>query len=265
MNVRRCIFIAILLLFVFSSISYSQEETSDFSDSKKWSAGLGFEYFKSTMSWDEDSLVSPLKSYLMSFHVNYEIIEGLNLGAIVGYASSDYESLIFNELPVSLELDKGAIGGFLFGGEVVFTFYRTENFDFSVMGQYIYYNGGEKQWDIPGLAVEGTAAGKSKWSRVILGGTFRFLATEPLYPYLSIAYSPLWGTFSMEESIQTLNRTEEKEISSKGNVLIGIGGIYEFSDSFSLILEADLVPYSGGDNYDGGVDFGAALRIMYSF
>ncbi len=142
MNLKRCIFSAVLMLFVFTSLSYTQEVTPDFSDGKKWSAGLGFEYFKSTMSWDDDSLVSPLKSYLMTFHVNYEILDGLYLGGIFGYASSDFESLTFRELPISLTMDKGAIGGMLFGGEAVFTFYETDYFDFSVMGQYIYYNGG---------------------------------------------------------------------------------------------------------------------------
>ena len=73
------------------------------------------------------------------------------------------------------------------------------------------------------------------------------------------------GTFSMEESIQTLNRTEEKKISGVGSILIALGGIYDLSDSLSLLLEADFTPYSGGDNYEGGVDFGALLRIMYSF
>jgi len=265
MNLKRCIFSSVLILFVFTSLSYTQEPTPDFSDGNKWSAGLGFEYFKSTMSWDEDSLVSPLKSYLMTFHISYEILDGLYLGGIIGYASSDYESLTFRDLPISLIMDKGAIGGMLFGGEAVFTFYETDTFDFSILGQYIYYNGGQKQWDIPELTVDGTATGKPKWSRVTLGVSFRYLATEPFLPYLNIAYSSLSGTFSMEESIQTLKRTEKKKISAIGNFMIGLGGIYDLSDSLSLLLEADLTPYSGGDNYESGVDFGALLRIMYSF
>ena len=69
----------------------------------------------------------------------------------------------------------------------------------------------------------------------------------------------------MEESIQELNRTEEKKIKAVGSLLIGVGTIYDFSDSLSLLLEADFTPYGGGDNYEGGVDFGAFLRIMYSF
>jgi hypothetical protein len=265
MNLRRKILSAALMLFVFTSLSYTQEVTPDYSNGNKWSVGLGFEYFKSTLSWDEDSLVSPLKSYLMTFHVNYEILDGLTLGAIFGYSSSDFESLTFRELPISLIIDKGAIGGLLFGGEAMFTFYETDSFDFSVLGQYIYYSGSEKQWDIPGLAVDGTATGKPKWSRAILGVSFRYLAVQPFLPYLNIAYTPLSGTFAMEESIESLKRTEEKSISSKGNFLVGLGGIYELSDSLSLILEADFVPYSSGDNYDSGVDFGAVLRIMYSF
>jgi len=265
MNLKHKISSAILILFVFAGLSYAQEVTPDFSDGKKWSVGLGFEYFKSTMSWDEENLVSPLKTSLITFHVNYEILDGLYLGGIIGYASSDYESLTFRELPISLIMDKGAIGGMVFGGEAIFTFYETNSFDFSVLGQYITYNGGQKQWDIPGLSVEGTATGKPKWSRLTGGVSLRYLASEPFLPYLNIAYRSLSGTFSMEESIQTLNRTEEKKISNKGSFLIGLGGIYDLSDSLSLILEADLVPYSGGDNYDGGVDFGALLRIMYSF
>jgi hypothetical protein len=265
MNLKPCILSTVLMLFVFTSLSYAQEPTPDYSDGNKWSAALGFEYFKSTISWDEDSLISPLKTYLMTFHVNYEILDGLNLGGIFGYASSDYESLTFRDLPISLTMDKGTIGGMLFGGEATFTFYETDSFDFSVLGQYIYYNGGQKQWDIPGLTVDGTATGEPKWSRLTAGISFRYLAADPFLPYLNIAYSSLSGTFAMEESIQTLNRTEEKKISAVGNFMIGVGGIYDFSDSLSLQLEADLTPYGEGDNYESGVDFGALLRIMYSF
>jgi hypothetical protein len=253
------------MLFVFSSLSYAQEETPDFTEGKKWSVGLGFEYFNRTISWDDESFVSPLKSYLMTFQGGYKILDGLYLGGIIGYASSDFKSLIFRELPVSLEMDKGAIGGILFGGDAVFTFYETDKFDFSVFGQYIYYNGGKKQWDIQGLAVDGTATGKPKWSRATLGVSVRYLASEPLLPYLTIAYSSLSGTFTMEESIQTLNRTEEKNISGVGNLKIGVGAMYNLSDSLSLLLEADIIPYKGGDNYKSGVDLGALIRIMYSF
>ncbi len=257
--------IALLMLLVLTSLSLAQEVTPDFSDGKKWSAGLGFEYFKSTVSWDEDSFISPLKSYLMTFHVSYKILDSLNLGGIIGYASSDFESLTFRELPISLTIDKGAIGGLLFGGEAEFTFYETESFGFSVLGQYIYYKGGQKQWTIPGLAVEGTATGKSKWSRLTLGASFKYVAADPLLPYLNIGYSSLSGTFAMEESIQDLDRTEEKKISGVGSLLIAVGTIYDFSDSLSLLLEADFTPYGGGDTYEGGVDFGALVRIMYSF
>jgi hypothetical protein len=242
MNLKRCIFGSVLMLFVFTGLNYSQEVTPDFSNGKKWSAGFGFEYFKNTISWDEESLISKLKTTLLTFHVSYEILDGL-----------------------SLTLDKGAAGGMLFGGEAQFIFYETDSFDFSVLGQYIYFNGSQKEWDIPGLAVDGTATGKPKWSRLTLGGSFRYIAADPFLPYLNIAYSSLSGTFAMEESIQNLNRTEEKKISAVGSLLIGLGGIYDFSDAFSLTLEADFTPYSGGDNYEGGVDFGALIRIMYSF
>ncbi len=98
-----------------------------------------------------------------------------------------------------------------------------------------------------------------------MGVSFRYLAAEPFLPYLNIAYSSLSGTFAMEESIQSLNRTEEKKISAVGSILIALGGIYDLSDSLSLMLEAGFTPYGSGDNYEGGVDFGALLRIMYSF
>jgi hypothetical protein len=265
MKTKHKILSALLMLFVLTCFSYSQEVTPDFSDGKKWSAGLGFEYFKSTISWGDDNLVSPLKSYLMTFHISYEILDGLYLGGIIGYASSDFESLTFRQLPISLVLDKGSIGGMLIGGEATYTFYETDSFDFSVLGQYISYNGGQKQWDIPGLAVDGTATGKPKWTRFAIGGSFRYTAADPFLPFLNIGYSSLSGTYTMEESIQSLTGEEETKISAVGSLLIGVGALYNFTESFSLLLEADFTPYGGGDNYEGGVDFGALIRIMYSF
>lgn len=255
----------VLMLFVFASLSYSQEPTPDFSNGKKWSAGFGFEYFKSTISWDQDSFISKLKTTIMTFHVSYELLDGLQLGGILGYASSDFESLTFRELPISLTMDKGAIGGLLFGGEAMFTFYETSAFDFSALGQFIYFKGGEKKWDIPGLAVDGTATGKPKWTRATLGLALRYIAADPFLPYLNVAYSSLSGSFAMEESIQSLNRTEKKDISAVGKFMLGVGATYDFSDAFSLQVEADFTPYGSGDTYKGGVDFGAFFRIMYSF
>ncbi|MFC2163871.1 hypothetical protein ACFLT2_02595 [Acidobacteriota bacterium] len=249
----------LILLFGISCLSYAQTESEGLPNQMTFGAGVGFEYFNRTISWDDGELTSPLKTLMLTLNADIEIIDGLTLGAIVGYASSNMDALMFRELPISLELNSGSISGFALGAEAEFVFYRTYDFALSAIGQFLYYSGGTKEWDIPGLSVEGKAKGKPKWSRGIIGLSFEYTGMDYFFPYASLSYTPLWGSFEMDESIDGLTGTEKKDIKGKGKFAIGLGGLYEISDSIGLKAEIDILPYSGG------VDLGILVRIRYEF
>lgn len=257
---KRYAVIGILILFFgITCLSYAQEESEGLPNRMTFGVGVGFEYFSRTISWNDGELTSPLKSLMLTFKADIEIMDGLTLGAIVGYASTNYDALIFRELPISLELNAGSISGIALGAEAEFILYSTYDFALSAIGQFLYYSGGTKEWDIPGLSVEGKAKGKPKWSRGIIGLSFEYTGLDYFYPYASLSYSPLWGSFEMNETIDGLTGTEKKDIKGKGKFTLGLGGMYEITDSIGVNAELDILPYSGG------VDFGVLVRIRYEF
>jgi len=257
---KRYVGFGILFLFFgITCLSYAQTESEGIPNQMTFGAGVGFEYFNRTISWDDGELTSPLKSLMFTLNVDIEVIDGLTLGAIVGYASSNYDALMFRELPISLELNAGSISGYALGAEAKFVLYSTYDFALNAIGQFLYYSGGTKEWDIPGLSVDGKAKGKPKWSRGIIGLSFEYTGMDYFYPYASLSYTPLWGSFEMEESIDGLTGTEKKDINGKGKFTVGLGGLYEITDSIGIRAEVDILPYSGG------VDFGVLVRVRYEF
>ena len=257
---KKHVGLGVLFLFVgMTCLSFAQAESEDLPNQMTIGAGVGFEYFNRTIRWDDGELTSPLKSLMLTLNADIEVMDGLTLGAIVGYASSNYNDLIFREVPISLELDAGSISGFALGAEAEFTVYSTYDYALNAIGQFLYYSGGSKEWDISGLAVEGKAQGKPKWYRGIIGLAFEYTGMDYLSPYASLSYTPLWGSFEMEETIDGLSGTENKDIKGKGQFTIGLGGLYDITDSIGLKAEIDILPYSGG------VDFGFLARLRYEF
>lgn len=257
---KRHVGFGMMFLFIgLTCLSFAQTESDSLPNQMTFGAGVGFEYFNRTISWDDGELTSPLKSLLLTLNADIELMDGLTLGAIVGFASSNYDALIFRELPISLELDAGSISGFALGAEAEYTFYSTYDFALKAIGQFLYYSGGTKEWDIPGLAVEGKASGKPKWSRGTVGLSFEYTGMDYFYPYASLSYTPLWGSFEMDESIDGLTGNEKKDIKGKGKFAVGLGGLYEITESIDVKAEFDVLPYSGG------VDFGILVRLRYEF
>jgi hypothetical protein len=137
MKKRYVGFWILFLFFGITCLSYAQTESEGLPNQMTFSAGVGFEYFNRTISWDEGELTSPLKSLMLTLNADIEVIDGLTLGAIVGFASSNYDALMFKELPISLELKVGSISGFVLGVEAEFVLYSTYDFALNAIGQFL--------------------------------------------------------------------------------------------------------------------------------
>ncbi len=257
---RKCHFLygilAVLFLYAFSFPQVQQEMPSFKKSIKSY---LGFEYFSRTIKWNEEEAGSKLKSYFFTFGAEYELRKGFSLGAFLGYGFSDYEALIFRELPFSLELDAGGIGGFILGGEIKKSILSVKNLEIEGWGQFVYYRGGKEEWDIEGLNVEAKAEGKHYWMRAQIGPMFIYKGSGSFFPYLLISFNKLWGTFKMEETIEDLTGKEDKEISAKSLVNISPGFLYKITEALSFKGEAKIMPFKDG------VDLGLMIRALYSF
>lgn len=250
---------ALLFFLCLPQFSFPQSEDIDFSNGLKIEPGAYFEYFNRKLSWDEKQYTSELKSMIFALTAEMVINEGLSISALAGYTLSDYDSLIFRQLPFSVELDAGEIGGFILGAGLRKSLVYINEFEFGLYGQFIYQLGKEKNWDIPGLNVTGTVTGKPTWMRAYAGPYFKYTGFESFSPYLSVGYNNLWGKFEMRQTVQTLEGTEEKELKSKSLVDITIGSILTLSDYFFLKGEVHILPY------DGGMDLGFVAIAAFSF
>jgi hypothetical protein len=250
---------AVLFCLLLPYHSFPQSQDVSFSNGLRIKPGAHFEYFSRTLNWDDNQNKSELKSYIFSLNIEVELNEGFSVSVLAGYSLTNYDALVFRQLPFSIELDVGEIGGFVFGVEARKALLYSDMIELGISGQFLYHLGKENNWDIPGLSVSGTLTGKPTWMRAIAGPYFRFINWDSFIPYLSISYNNIWGKFKMSQSIQDLNGTEEKDLKPKGLIDITIGTILTLSERFSLKGEAHILPYKGG------MDLGFVAIAAFSF
>ena len=249
----------ILLILALPCFSLAQEEREALIQSKSIKLGIGLEYLSRTISWGDDNNSSRFNSLFFTLSTQFEIMEGLYASASFGYSFSSYEGLQFKELPFSLEIGERSIEGYLLGVEIKKNIVNREELEIDILGQFFRYLGSSETWQIQGLNVAGTAQGSPSWIRISIGPVFTYKGFESLTPYLYLSFNKLWGTFTMDETIQELEGHEELKISGKSSFCTSLGGIYEISEIFSIKTEASFMPFRGG------VDLGLSVKALLSF
>ncbi len=265
------IFLAILLCLIFTRFSSAQDQEEGMFRAVSITPGIGFEFFSRTITWDDGQYTSKLKSSFFTFNTEFEFGKGFFINAILGYAmpGSSYNELAFRELPISVELDVGTIKGYLVGAEIKKSLIYAKDLQVDVLGQFFYYMGTKKEWEMPDLPieVEGTMEGDPSWMRASIGPVFTYRGFDAFYPYLYLSFNKLWGKFKMVQTIQDLEGSlegrlegnEDIKISGASSFSTALGSIFKLTDVFSIKAEGSFIPH--GDR----VDFGFTVRIMYSF
>jgi hypothetical protein len=261
MQMKKMVTFCFAVLFFLSLPNYSFPQPQDwsFSNGLKIKPGAHFEYFSRMMTWDDDQHTSELKSYIFALNIEFEINEGFSISALAGYTLSNYDSLVFRQLPFSVELDVGDVGGYIIGAEARKSLLNTDAIEFGLYGQFLYHIGKEKKWDIPGLSVSGTLTGKPTWMRAAVGPYFSLTNLGAFAPYLSVRYNKLWGKFEIKQAIQTLKGTEEKDLQSKSVIDVTLGSILTLTDNFFFKGEVHILPHSDG------MDLGFVAIAAFSF
>ncbi|MBS3818736.1 hypothetical protein KGY73_04450 [bacterium] len=250
---------AFVLILSFTCFSYAQFGYDFSYKDMKIKPGIGLEYFTRTISWDDQTHSSTLRSYFLTLNTKIEFQWGFSITPVLGYSLSNFDGLVFRKLPISLELDVGDIKGLIFGGEVKQNFITIEEIQFGARGEFLYSYGLKEDWTIPGLIVEGTVEGRPSWKRILVGPILKYRGFDYFSPYVFVGYDQLWGTFSMKETIQDLEGSEDKKIKGKGFVSASVGAVYELTDKFHIQAESRLTPY------EQGADFGILLKLNYTF
>jgi hypothetical protein len=223
-------------------------------------AGLGVEYLSRTISWDEDAHASRFDSLLFTFQAEVEAYRGVVVEVQAGYALSNFNGLVFRALPFSVDYQAGYMGGVFMGGGLKARLVPSPNFEVELEAALDACLSFPHNWPIEELAVAGTLEGKSSWLRISAGPVLWYKGLPYyVYPYLKVQYSRLWGTFTMTETIETLEGTENKKITGSGPVSLSLGILSEVSKVMGLRAEVTVLPRRGG------VDIGAAGRLVFSF
>ena len=256
---KSAVVLSLMILILAGSVpAYAQSESGLIQDIRI-KATAGFEYFQRTIVWDDSDETGKLKSSLFTFRPALEFNQRISLVGIVGYTLSDHGSVFCRELPLSIELDAGSVGGWIFGGELAAMLVETGDFEIGVRGEYVSYKGKEQVFEIPGLAVDGELLTQAKWQRAHAGLQFTYVRYAYIFPYLRIAYEDLWGRLAVQQDILDLTGSQERTLKSRGKFNAVLGLDYEPLDRWIIKGELSIIPNSST------VDWGVMASLSYAF
>jgi len=108
--------------------------------------------------------------------------------------------------------------------------------------------------------------GDPSWMRASIGPVFTYKGFDYFHPYLHLNFNKLRGKFKMVQTIQDPTKSEpdppspeDIKISGASSFSVSMGSIFNLTEVSSIKAEGSFIPH--GDR----VDFGFAVRIMYSF
>jgi hypothetical protein len=221
---------------------------------------LGFEYLQRSLEPGAEGEDNPaLQSMFFTIGAEFTLNEKLTFEAFTGYSITGLDEMVFSRLPFSIELDAGNIGGLVFGGGLSVILAELSDFEISGRGRIVVSIGMDKEWAIPGLAVEGTAEGSPNWLQITVGPVVTYTAFDNFYPYVFLGYEHFSGSFTLEEEVQTLSGSEKYDIDALGVIHAAIGTHYWLTDRLRLQGEVSLIPNSES------VDWGVTLNARYEF
>jgi hypothetical protein len=227
--------------------------------------GLGLEYFSRTLSWDNDLRSSTMTASFGVARLDVELKKGFTLGAYLGFGLSNFNGLVFRNLPFSLDYEAGSSGGFLAGFEAEASAFKIGDVEIGVLGRYVISLGGTQTLAISGLNTSGSADAKALWMRVQAGPVVRYTGYEDITPYVALTYDKLWGTFTATETVQELSGTEDKKIAGAGSIGAAFGIVYEPFANWSFRGEVGAIPYKKISGGGLGFDLGGSLKAVLSF
>lgn len=223
------------------------------------SAGFGLESLSRTVFWKGDDAPARILAGLFSARADL----GLRGGAIVsfsaGFVLTDYKDLLFNGLPVALELDAHPLAGFSLGAEALVPVRRWSDFEMSGTGRIVYSFGMSKTWTLEGFAVPGEAEGQSGWFEAAAGPRLSYLVFGRIVPYVEVWGRWLLAGFTMNEALGDLTGTQTRRVPGDFSFSASLGADAAVTGRISVRTKAGFRPYSGG------VDGLFSLGVLYKF
>jgi hypothetical protein len=213
---------------------------------KTFSAGLSFENFSRTVIWKGDAASSGIQASLIAARAEFGFTKGLVASLSAGLALTDFRTLAFTGLPVSLAYEGTPILGFTLGAEVVAPIHKLSDFEISGTGRVVYCFGMSRTWPLEGFAVEGEAMGRSSWLEAAAGPRVTYRLSGPVIPYIEVSVRWLRADFEMTETLGDLQGTEAKHVSGDLSFGAALGADAALTDRLAVKAKAGIVPRGGG-------------------
>jgi hypothetical protein len=221
--------------------------------------GLGWEYFSRRITWDDKSQASSASALLITGRGEIELRPGLTVGFAVGLSLSNFNGLVFRDLPISLDYEAGAAAGLVLGAGGRARLLSLADFEIEGEARFVYSLGFKKSWPVEGFTVPGEATGKPTWVEVFAGPRVSYLVSGKFVPYLSLSARLFSGNFELAETLGDLDGQERKNVRGKSLLQVSLGADYRISGRFSFRAEAGFLPYPGG------VDGAASAGLSFLF
>ena len=216
--------------------------------------GIGFEYFSRKITWDDKTQASSASALLITGRGEIELRPGLTVDFAAGLSLSNFNGLVFRDLPITLDYEAGAAAGLLLSAGGRARLISLDNFEIEGAGRFVYSLGLKKSWPMEGFTVPGEATGKPTWVEVSAGPRVSYMVSDKFVPYLNLSACLFSGNFDLAETLGDLSGREKKHVRGKSLLEVSLGADYRISGRFSISAEAGFLPYPGGA--DGAVSAG---------
>lgn len=226
---------------------------------RAFTAGLMFEHLTRTIVWEGDTDMSRVRASQVAARAGLDLGRGLKLGLTAGLSLSGFDTLVFDGLPVSLELGSTSLRGLVFGAELEAALYDLGDIEIIAAGRFVSSFGLARTWPLEDFAVPGEASGKANWMEAAAGPRLMYRLSSGFAPYLEAAVRWFRADVRMDETLEDLRGAEKRTVRGDIAFSFALGGDIPLSERLTVKAKAGIAPFAGG------VDALASVGLVVAF
>jgi hypothetical protein len=221
--------------------------------------GVVFEHLSRTVVWQGEAGASRVRANQVAARAGLELGRGFSLGLTAGLSLSGFDDLVFDGLPVSLELGSTTLKGVVLGAELEAALFDLGDVEIGAAGRFVSSFGLARTWPLEGFAVPGEASGKVNWMEASAGPRVMYRVSRVFAPYLEAAVRWFRVDARMDETLEDLHGSEKKSVSGDVAFSFALGADIPLSERLKVRAKAGIAPFAGG------VDGLASVGLAYAF
>lgn len=256
---RKKILLLLLVLSIIGLGSLAGQEKGKtqnvFVSGIQMKAGLVASYNSAKIKVGTSEVENTLNFFTVGLQLDAELTDWLTVAASVGYAGNKFtDSLLFNQLPLSLQFESKQNNSMFFGvsGKSVFDVYN----DFSVQprAEFLYFKKLKVESPVVLPIVQGTATLENSFTQITLEVLGQYDGFSGVSVFLGPQLNFISGKLKATETIQQISGEEKMTYKQKSPFGVAAGATFEISDNFVIDLRAGILCKNS-----------ATVSVMYAF